>query len=216
MFALILLIALSIFTITYRTKVSDTDAELPQKLSEKLTKLWSIAQESLQNNKLLRAEKALLTILKVDERNATAYNRLGIIYAKQRAYKDAVECFEIAQSLEPSASSLHNVGLIHYETGQYDKALLAFQQALEMDDQHASRHIAYAKVLERMGDTKRATDALEKAVTIDESIQSLRILADLYHRQNDAEKFHATQKRIEKLVSKENTPKHVKQARRVV
>lgn len=97
--------------------------------SEKLDQLWGIAQESLRDNKYLRAEKALLTILRVDQKNATAYNRLGILYAKQRAYRDAIECFEIAQSIEPSAPSLHNVGLIYFETGDYDKAALAFEQA---------------------------------------------------------------------------------------
>jgi len=61
-------------------------------------------------------------ILEIFPNEVDAYNRLGILYAKQRAYTDAIECFEIAQSLEPSASSLHNVGLIYYETGQFDKA----------------------------------------------------------------------------------------------
>ena len=48
----------------------------------------------------MKAEKALLTILKFDEKNAAAYNRLGILYAKEKHYKEAIECFEIAQSLE--------------------------------------------------------------------------------------------------------------------
>ena len=85
------------------------------------------------------------------------------MYAKQRAYKDAIECFEIAQSLEPSASSLHNVGLIYYETQDYVKAALAFEQALDMEASHAARHIAYAKIQEKLGNTKKMLAALEKA-----------------------------------------------------
>lgn len=216
MFALILLIVITIFTVTYRSRQDDIPNDLPQKISDRLTKLWDIAQQSIRDNKLLRAEKALLTILRVDERNATAYNRLGILYAKQKAYKDAVECFEIAQSLEPSASSLHNVGLIHYETGQYDKAQIAFAQALEMDSDHASRHIAYAKVLEKVGDKKGSVQAIEKAVEIEESIQSLRILSDAYKRNEQESDMLLTEKRIEKLVNKENTPKNIKQTRRVM
>src|SRR3546814_15151262 len=76
----------------------------------------------MRENRFLRAEKALLTILKIDERNAAAYNRLGILYAKQKEYRDAIDCFEIASSIEPTASSLHNLGLIYYETENYDKA----------------------------------------------------------------------------------------------
>ncbi len=47
-----------------------------------------------------RPEKALLTILKIDEKNAAAYNRLGILYAKQKEFRDAIDCFEIASSIE--------------------------------------------------------------------------------------------------------------------
>ena len=86
---------------------------LPRRISDKLGKLWDIAHQGMRENRFLRAEKALLTILKIDEKNAAAYNRLGILYAKQKEYKDAIDCFEIASSIDPSASSLHNLGLIY-------------------------------------------------------------------------------------------------------
>ena len=121
MYGLLLLAVLGGWTIWRQQTSDDVVADIPQRLSEKLDHLWDIAQDSLRERKYLRAEKALLTILRVDERNATAYNRLGILYAKQQAYKDAIECFEIAQSLEPSASSLHNVGLIYFETEHYER-----------------------------------------------------------------------------------------------
>jgi tetratricopeptide (TPR) repeat protein len=89
---------------------------LPRRISDKLGKLWDIAHQGMRENRFLRAEKALLTILKIDEKNAAAYNRLGILYAKQKEYKDAIDCFEIASSIEVSPSSLHNLGLIYYET----------------------------------------------------------------------------------------------------
>ena len=167
MIGLLLIVAVIVWAMLYHPSISET-RDLPLKVSEKLDQLWSIAQDSIRENKYLRAEKALLTILRVDEKNATAYNRLGILYAKQRAYKDAIECFEIAQSLEPSASSLHNVGLIYYETGNYPKAALAFEQALELEDDLAARYIAYAKVQEKLGHTKKMIEALERAATLRE------------------------------------------------
>lgn len=111
MFGVLFIAAAGGYMIWRGQQQADTEPSAPHRFADKLDKLWDIAQESLRERKYLRAEKALLTILRVDERNATAYNRLGILYAKQHAYKDAIECFEIAQSLEPSASSLHNVGL---------------------------------------------------------------------------------------------------------
>lgn len=184
-----------------RSTSETTDQQLPARISDKLDKLWQIAQEALSTQKYLRAEKALLTILRVDERNAAAYNRLGILYARQRAFNDAIECFEIAQSLEPSASSLHNVGLIYYETGQYEKAALAFEQAIEMESGLAARYIAYAKVQEKLGDSKKMIAALEKAVELEPHPQSLKILADAYERTGDQELAEQIQKKITKIIA---------------
>ncbi len=209
MIGLLLLFVVGLWVILHRQTIEDIEADLPLKLSTKLDKLWDIAQDSLKERRYLRAEKALLTILRVDERNATAYNRLGILYAKQQAYKDAIECFEIAQSLEPSASSLHNVGLIYFETGQYDKASQAFEQALAAEDDHAARHIAYAKVQEKLGHIKKMFESLERAVKIEPSVQSYHMLADAYERHGrieDAGKLRDTLKRV---IEKKNPPKRV-------
>src|SRR5215831_16199932 len=145
MFGLILVLVVGAIAIR-SAKIRDEElSAIPRRISDKLGTLWDIAHQGMRENRFLRAEKALLTILKIDEKNAAAYNRLGILYAKQREYKDAIDCFEIASSIEPSASSLHNLGLIYYETENYDKAAIAFEQALRLEDALAARHIAYAK-----------------------------------------------------------------------
>ena len=202
--------------IFYRKSAEDASLDLPVKLSEKLDRLWEVAQESLREKKYLRAEKALLTILRVDERNATAYNRLGILYAKQQAFKDAIECFEIAQSLEPSASSLHNVGLIYYETGNYEKAALAFEQALDMENDHSSRHIAYAKVQEQLGHNKKMIESLERAVELDPIPQTLNILADAYDRVGQTELSESLRAKASKMIVPQGQPKRVTQPRKVM
>jgi tetratricopeptide (TPR) repeat protein len=216
MLGLIVISLLGAWTIVQRQTISEVVADLPTKLSEKLDQLWTIAQESLLDKKYLRAEKALLTILRVDERNASAYNRLGILYAKQQAFKDAIECFEIAQSLEPSASSLHNVGLIYYETESYEKAGLAFEQALSIDNELPSRHIAYAKVQEKLGHNKKMIESLEKAVELDPIPQTLSILADAYERTGQTELALSLREKSAKMIIPQETPRRVKQPRRVV
>ncbi len=216
MLGLILVAILGGIAIFYRPSPDNLVADLPSKLSDKLDKLWEVAQVSLREKKYLRAEKALLTILRVDERNATAYNRLGILYAKQQAYKDAIECFEIAQSLEPSASSLHNVGLIYYETNNYTKAALAFEQALSMESDLSSRHIAYAKVQEKLGNDKKMIDALEKAVDIDRIPQTLTILADAYERAGEQELSLNLREEAARMIIPQGQTKRVAQPRKVI
>ena len=217
MFGLLIVGGFGAWALLSRQTVNEVKLDLPQKISEKLEQLWDIAQEASREKKYLRAEKALLTILRVDERNTTAYNRLGILYAKQKAYKDAIECFEIAQSLEPSASSLHNVGLIYYETEDYVKASLAFEQALAMESDLAARHIAYAKVQEKLGHNKKMIKSLETAVEIEPSPQALNILADAYERTGDPEKALNIREKVAKLILTKKRPKPIKRhPRRVI
>ncbi|HPF30807.1 MAG TPA: tetratricopeptide repeat protein [Candidatus Saccharibacteria bacterium] len=216
MFGLILIILLGIWVIWQPQTVSEVANDIPAKLSEKLDQLWNIAQDSLQSKKYLRAEKALLTILRIDERNSSAYNRLGILYAKQKSLKDAIECFEIAQSLEPSASSLHNVGLIYLETENYEKAALAFEQALSIESDLPSRHIAYAKVQEKLGNTKQMLESLEEAVRLDPIPQTLNILADAYERTGQDNLAHRLRKRATNLIIPQSQANKIKQPRRVI
>jgi len=166
-----------------------------------MKKLWSAAQTSMRDHKPLRAEKALLTILKFDEKNAAAYNRLGILYAKEQKFDEAIECFEIAQSLDNNPSSLHNVGLIYLETGAYEKAEMAFEQAIELESDIPARFIALAKAQEKLGKIKSAVDSLEKAYQLDHSTNTLRLILALYESTGDAAALADTTARIEEQIA---------------
>ncbi len=217
MFGILLVAGFALWAINQQETLAELAEETPQRISLKLNQLWDIAQESLRDRKYLRAEKALLTILRVDERNATAYNRLGILYAKQQAFSDAIECFEIAQSLESSASSLHNVGLIYFETGNYEKAGLAFEQALSMEEEVASRHIAYAKVQEKLGNKRRMIAALERAIELEPSIASYNALADAYDVTGEQEKATVIRAKLNRAERSHTPPQRsVKQPRKVM
>ncbi len=166
-----------------------------------MKRLWSAAQTSMRDHKPLRAEKALLTILKFDEKNAAAYNRLGILYAKEQKFDEAIECFEIAQSLDNNPSSLHNVGLIYLETGAYEKAAMAFEQAIELENTVPARFIALAKARERLGQTKAAVDALEKAYELDHSTNTLRQILAIHEATGDTEALADITARIEQQIA---------------
>ncbi len=183
-------------------------AEAPRsaRYDMQMKKLWSAAQTSMRDHKPLRAEKALLTILKFDEKNAAAYNRLGILYAKEQKFDEAIECFEIAQSLDNNPSSLHNVGLIYLETGAYEKAVMAFEQAIELEDTVPARYIALAKAEERLGKNKAAIDSLEKAYALDNNTSTLRLILAIYEAIGDAEGLADTTARIEAQIAETSKP----------
>ncbi len=216
MASLIVLVIIAIFLFRSTYKLDESAAEIPEKIGNRLGKLWEIAHQGMRENKLLRAEKALLTILKIDEKNAAAYNRLGILYAKQKEYKDAIDCFEIASSIEKTASSLHNLGLIYYETGDYIKASIAFEEALKLDEGMAARHIAFAKVQEKLGNDKKMINELERASELEPNRETYSLLLRAYEIQGDTEKAEAISRRLNRANSTIAKPKRVQRPPRVV
>lgn len=206
MFELVLIAGFGAVTIR-NLAVRQEESQVTRSISEKLGKLWDIAHQGMRENRFLRAEKALLTILKLDQTNAAAYNRLGILYAKQKEYKDAIDCFEIASSIDPSASSLHNLGLIYYETENYNKAATAFEHALKLEDAMAARHIAYAKVQEKLGNIKLMIAELQIACELEPSIESYSLLKKAYEAQGMLSRADEIEEKLKKLIKPSATSK---------
>ena len=216
MYAIILLLILAYVVFRHGKNYEHEMIVIPRRIGDRLTRLWEIAHHGMRENRLLRAEKALLTILKIDEKNAAAYNRLGILYAKQHEYKDAIDCFEIASSIEPSASSLHNLGLIYYETENFQKAATAFEQALKLEDGLAARHIAYAKVQEKLGNDKFMIQELERAAELEPNRETYHLLAKAYQSQGMDEEAKTAQKKLDKLSLPAAKARKMLRPRRVV
>lgn len=195
-----------IFFFPIEPRPAKVDEKSP-KYKAQMKKLWQISQTSMKERKPFRAEKALLTILKFDEKNAAAYNRLGILYAKGQKYDEAVECFEIAQSLDNNPASIHNAGLIYLETGAYEKAAMAFEQAIEQEGDVPARYIALAKAEEKLGQTKKAVEALENAYELDPKIATLRQILAIHENSGNVEAVAATAARIEEQITRDNESK---------
>lgn len=204
--------------LTFRAvQVRDEEQSVfPRRISDKVGKLWDIAHQGMRENRFLRAEKALLTILKIDEKNAAAYNRLGILYAKQKEYKDAIDCFEIASSIEPTASSLHNLGLIYFETENYQKAATAFEQAIKLEEELATRHVAYAKVQEKLGNAKLMLQELERAVELEPNKESYNLLIKAYESLDMQAEADLANEKLKKLIVPDGKPKRIIRPRKVV
>src|SRR3982751_3365260 len=200
----------------YTTIREDEFAGASRKVGDRLGKLWDIAHQGMRENRFLRAEKALLTILKIDEKNAASYNRLGILYAKQKEYRDAIDCFEIASSMEATPSSLHNLGLIYYETENYEKAAIAFEQALKLEDNLAARHVAYAKVQEKLGNDKLMFMELERAAELEPNKETYNLLHKAYMNHGMQAEADLIADRMKKLVVPAGRAKRILRPRRVV
>ena len=201
----------------FNARIHDDEfANISRRVGDRMGKLWDIAHQGMRENRFLRAEKALLTILKIDEKNAAAYNRLGILYAKQKEFRDAIDCFEIASSIEATPSSLHNLGLIYYETENYEKAAVAFEQALKLEDNLAARHVAYAKVQEKLGNDKLMFQELEKAAKLEPNRETYTLLYNAYNNHGMEAEADIMADRLKKLIVPSGKARRILRPRRVV
>jgi len=216
MYSLLIVIIFAVLAYHNSYIRNDEFANVSRKVGERIGKLWDIAHQGMRENRFLRAEKALLTILKIDEKNAAAYNRLGILYAKQKEYRDAIDCFEIASSIEATPSSLHNLGLIYYETENYDKAAIAFEQSLKLEDNLAARHVAYAKVQEKLGNDKVMFQELEKAAELEPNKETYTLLKTAYLTHERHDEATEIDKKLKKLVVPAGKRKRILRPKRVI
>jgi tetratricopeptide (TPR) repeat protein len=161
-------------------------AQKSERLSNQLGKLWTISDDALRLKKTTQAEKALLTILKFDERNAAAYNRLGILYAKNKQFNEALQCFEIAESLDYSVNTLHNIGLVYLEVGDFAKGAIALRQALQIEET-VPRLIVLAKAEEKMENYKNVAEVYERAWELSKRPEILPKLLAAYEKLDDTE-----------------------------
>ena len=179
----IAIFALAVF-LFYR-QLSDLNRRATKKVlpgkkpSGRLTQVLEYADRLFKESRYLPAERAYLEVIKLDHQNALAYSRLGMIYSRQKNYADAIECFQIAAQLAPSAASFHNLGLALFENKNNIKAVQAFEKSI-MFEPSAERYASLSKAYARLANWNKAIQAAEKAVELERSANRLQFLAQTY------------------------------------
>lgn len=174
----------------------------------KIAELTEYASKLRNGNKFTGAEKVYLQILKIDHKHAPTYNRLGTLYVAMKNLDDALECFQIAAQLSPSAGTYYNLGLGYYENRNYLKAVAAFEKSI-MFEPSVQRHVGLAKTFQKIGDSAKMVSALEQAIAIDENTKVLWMLGEAYQsagRPQDAERV------FDRLVTLDSKDAKAKQA----
>lgn len=149
---------------------------------DRLDELWFDAQTHLQERKYDLAINSLKAILRIDKQNASAYNRLAIIYAKQQRFRLSIRAFKKAYRYEPSAAANHNLGLVYYELENYKASTKYFERALAIDSGLAPRHIAMAKVQEKLGNESGALKHLKAALALEDNKKLRGVYVDTLSR----------------------------------
>jgi tetratricopeptide (TPR) repeat protein len=171
-----------------------------RKIAPQLKRALDYAERLYHDKKYVAAEKAYVAVLKIDHKNLQAYNRLGIIYSAQKNFSGAIECFEVATRLKPSAATCFNLGLAYYDNRNYIKAIATIRKSI-MFEPSVQRYVALAKACDKVADNKGMIEALEQAAELEQTKQTLTLLRDAYAHSGKKEQASETGKRLRQLQS---------------
>lgn len=155
-----------------------TTALAPGRISAKLTQLSDYADRLYAERKWLAAEKAYLSVLKLDHKNVTAYSHLGVIYSTQKNMSDAIECFVIATRLRPSGTTFQNLALAYFDNRNYIKSAAAYEKAI-MFEATASRYVGLAKAQRRLANYQGALASVGQAIALEPSTKLTQLQAEI-------------------------------------
>lgn len=117
------------------------------------------------------AAQACTELTRLQPDNPIGYSMLGSIYQDQGLSGQALEVYEKALKLAPSATVLSNIGAIHHEQGEFDRAVDAYGKALALRANMAPIHRNLGDSLLRLGRTRDAQAAYERAVALAEAVR---------------------------------------------
>ena len=139
-----------------------------------------------------------------------AYNYRGIARAYQKDYDGAIQDYTMALKIKPGyAEALNNRGFAWVRKGNLEKALADFSRAIELEPSFLDAYNSKAWILATSSDKryrngKQAVKLAEKAVDIDETIDSLDAMSAAYAANGQFDKAIASQKKVIELVVRQN------------
>lgn len=124
-------------------------------------------------------------ISKYPGQNARAYNNLGIIYAAEGNYNDAITEFDNSLKVDPAYANAHyNLGLSFEKQGVYDKAIDEYDKTLIIDQYFAKALLNLGNLYYHQKTYLKAIDNYQKILDMDRNnYDALNNLAVIYYEQ---------------------------------
>lgn len=105
----------------------------------------------------------------IAERNADEWLALALEYeADKKTRTEAMEAYDRALCVDPTkVDALLNSGTLHYEDGNFERAVEYFARAISLQPESALAHFNLGSVLEELGNLEPARKHLRQAVRLD-------------------------------------------------
>lgn len=93
-------------------------------------------------------------------------SNIGRKYYVAGEYLKAVEAFKDEITKKPSSEAYFNLGLTYGKMGQYDKEIVAYEQAIKLNPKKPELYFNLGLALKENGDKEKAINMLNKAIQL--------------------------------------------------
>ena len=105
-----------------------------------------------QGGDFISAEKIYKQILEENPSNADALNLLGLLFAGNNKYEEAINLVEKAVKISPNSYFYLNLGTIYTDKGDIDSALKTYETALNLESKNPGIFFGMAQCYKRKND----------------------------------------------------------------
>ncbi|KAE9522224.1 hypothetical protein AGLY_017382 [Aphis glycines] len=162
---------------------------------------WIYCAEILvKTNDIAMAEFVYNQILRLQPDSYTVQNNYGKFLLSQNKVENAKQQFKIAQKSANNCEALSYLGDVYFMTKKYDKAILNYHKALDINPNLKITLFNLGKVYLQITEYQKAVEAFEKTIKLDsENAAALRYLAIAYCHLDNMLKSVETYKRCLEL-----------------
>jgi tetratricopeptide (TPR) repeat protein len=132
-----------------------------------------VAQKEGDQDRALASYSAAIA---VDPTCVEAYRERGLIHRLAQRLEEALDDFNNALELEPSAELYFRRGMTYTEQRHIKRAIADFDEAIRRDPNHAQAYLNRGLIAVMISDFERATSDAERALALDPSLVRARFL----------------------------------------
>jgi Flp pilus assembly protein TadD len=173
---------------------------------------YLLGRTKYNENRFVEAISAFQGCLKLDPKNVTAEDNLGLSLAGLGRNEEAVEAYQQAmawqaQSAEKNPGPYIDLASLLIDQNRLQEAVKHLLQAIEIAPRESRTHELLAKAYTRFEDYPKAQTELEKAIVLSPESPNLHcMLAPVYRKQGLAEKAKGEFDRCAGLTGNHSTP----------
>jgi len=150
----------------------DKTFSTPKPQLSRVEQLSRMANDALEKNDYIEADKALSSALILEKENVELMLQYGFVLIQLKRFMEAKEVYQKIIELDPQNDMAYgSLANVSHHLEEDDLALECHRKAIELDSDYAPHYFNYANTLYDLGEKELALANYKKAFELDQTIK---------------------------------------------